>query len=134
MTKSARVLLLVAVMCGAAVPGAEAIEAQPQDECAKLTRKDLAAIKSVVIQYLLDQKPENWKIYVAELRLTPQGDPPPWPTIGLWRCSVLKGRLALVQMLRPAAFRGLFGVYLTRQGGKWTVREEFGGEELLWLG
>ncbi len=87
----------------------------------------LAAIKVVVIQYLQDKKPEDWKTYVAELRLSPKGDPPPWPTIGLWRCWVLQGGLAMVQMLRPAAFRSLFGVYLTRQGSKWTVREEFGG-------
>jgi hypothetical protein len=133
MTKGARVLLLAAVMCGTAIHGAEAREAKPQDECAKLTRTDLAAIKVAVIQYLQDKKPESWKTYVAELRLSPKGAPPPWPTIGLWRCEVRRDGLTLVQMLRPAAFRGLFGVYLARKGSKWVVREEFGGEELFRL-
>jgi hypothetical protein len=131
MTKAARVLLLAAAMCGTAIHETEALEAQPQGECAKLTRKDLAATKAAVIQYLQDKKPESWETYVAELRLSPKGDPPPWPTIGLWRCEVRRDGLALLQMLRPAAFRGLFGVYLARKDSKWVVREECGGEELF---
>ena len=130
--KSARVLVLMAVICGTALHGAEALEAKPQDECAKLTRKDLAAIKVAVIQYLQDKKPEDWKTYVAELRRSTEGDPP-WPVIGLWKCEVREGGLALIQVLRPAAFRNFFGVYLARKGGQWTVREEFGGEELFRL-
>ena len=133
MTKSARVLVLVTVMCGTPVRGTEALAAQPQDECAKLTKKDLTAIRAAVIQYLQDEKPQDWKTYVAELRLSPQGDPPSWTTIGLWKCEVRRDGLALVQMLRPA-WKNFFGVYLARQGGRWMVRGEFGGEEVMWLG
>jgi hypothetical protein len=131
MTKAARVLLLAAVMYGTAIHEAEALEVKPQDECAKLTKKDLAAIKVAVIQYLQDKKPQDWKTYVAELRRSTEGDPP-WPVIGLWKCEVREGGLALSQVVR-SGWKNFFGVYLARQGGKWMVREEFGGEELFRL-
>ncbi|HEV7507896.1 MAG TPA: hypothetical protein VGS07_23635 [Thermoanaerobaculia bacterium] len=108
------------------------------DACAKLTKKDMEAIREAMIEYCeADPRPFYWDSYLQELRevsiYMPGQAESPFPEtslIGLWKCEVRDGHFVMAELGRPPG-RTSFGVYLAREGGRWTVRKEFGGYELF---
>jgi hypothetical protein len=99
----------------------------------ELTREDLEAIRTVTIQYYEARKPEYWEGFVTELRrggiFLKQEHPDVGPAIGLWKCEMMDGELALVRRQPPPKVN-FFGVLLARQDGRWTAVKDFVGEEL----
>ncbi|HEV7784003.1 MAG TPA: hypothetical protein VGQ28_01635 [Thermoanaerobaculia bacterium] len=141
-TKMARFLVLGVTMCATAACKAKAPPGlgpkAASDACAKLTKKDMEAIREAMIEYCeTDPRPFYWDSYLQELRevsiYMPGQAESPFPStalIGLWKCEVRDGHFVLAEIWHPRG-RTFFGVYLAKQAGQWTVRKEFGGEELF---
>lgn|GEM_PF-6086590 len=142
--KMSRVLVLIVMTC--AIGACKRAPKVPpglgprmaSNACVKLTRKDLEAIRDAMIEYCeTDPRPFYWDSYLQELRnvsiyLPGQAGSfvPETALIGLWKCEVRDGHFVMVELGRPPG-RTSFGVYLAREGGRWTVRKEFGGYELF---
>ena len=148
-TKVGSVLVLAVMACSLAACRAKA-HASPTkalplgppvapDACAKLSRRDLTAIREAMIDYCeSDPGPQYRDDYLHELRnapILPKGDPKnpfEWPMIGIWKCEVRDGHFVLAEIWRPQ-YRGFFGVYFAKQRGEWTVRKQFDEMELFRL-
>jgi hypothetical protein len=142
-TNRASVLVLAVMICATAACKAKAPPGLgPKvalDACAKLTKKDMGAIREALIEYCETDRSNCRDSHVQELRrasiyLPGQAESPfPETTlIGLWKCEVRDEHFVMAEIWRPPA-RTFFGVYLAREGDQWTIRDQFGGGELYRL-
>jgi hypothetical protein len=108
----------------AAIPVAAAM---PPD----LGTGDLEEIRTVVIRYYEEKKPEHWEVFVEELKtggiFSKEEFPQIGPSIGNWKCETDKDGILLVrdpgltESGEPMSI--YFYVRLIKKDGRWTAVE-----------
>jgi hypothetical protein len=97
----------------------------------KPTKEDLEEIRTAVLKYFEEKKPEFWDVFVAELRrgaIFPDGD---YVGVGIWKYEIKDNRIALVRQPPVSPEMIYFGVYLVKENSRWKVVEDFEERERL---
>src|SRR4030095_13105588 len=110
------------------------IEAQQDDPAVpgiEIGAADLEEIRTVVIRYYEEKKPEHWEVFVEELKtggiFSKEEFPQIGPSIGNWKCETDKDGILLVrdpgltESGEPMSI--YFYVRLVKKDGRWTAIE-----------
>jgi hypothetical protein len=135
MNRTGTILLAIfSLTASACSAGRVVAPAEARPVGVELTREDMAEIKTVAIRYYEDKKPDDWEVYVAELRrgaIFMKDELPgnEWPQIGIWKIEQDDG----IALVRWSADSPAFYPMLTlaREEGRWIVTGDSYREELL---
>ena len=95
------------------------------------TKDDLEAIRIVAIKHYTDKKPENWTLFVEELRKGAVFLENDHISIGIWKFESREKDTLLIRQPELTATMYYFGVYIVKRSGKWEVKDDFVEKEKL---